>query len=67
MPIIGNPWAQDAGRFGEGVGNSLSQAMLQLPQQRYMMALQQAQMAQRQQQMAQNHTSIRRTLIIRIF
>ena len=55
MPIIGNPWAQDAGRFGQGVGDSLSQALLQLPQQRYMMALQQAQMAQRQQQMAQNY------------
>lgn len=52
MAIIGNPWAQDAGRFGQAVGNNLVQGMIQLPQQRYMMALQQAQMAQRQQQLA---------------
>ena len=52
MPIIGNPWAQDATRFAQGVGDSLTQGMMQLPQQRYMMALQQAQMQQRQQQAA---------------
>jgi ATP-dependent RNA helicase DDX24/MAK5 len=48
MAIIGNPWAQDAAAFGQGTGQALSQGLLQLPQQRYMMALQNAQMQQRQ-------------------
>lgn len=52
MPIIGNPWAQDAATFGNQVGQNLSQGMLQLPRQRYEMALQQAQMRQALQQMA---------------
>ena len=57
MPIIGNPWAQDATRFAQGVGDSLTQGMMQLPQQRYMMALQQAQMQQQQAQEQQQDMS----------
>ena len=52
MPLIGqSPWT-DAGNFGEGVGQALSQGLMQLPRQRYEMALQQAQMAQQQRQQA---------------
>jgi len=56
MSIIGySPW-QDAERFGQGVGQSLEQGLMQLPQQRYAMALRQAQLQQaeqyRQQQIA---------------
>jgi hypothetical protein len=51
MAIIGNPWAQDAAAFGQQTGNALSQGLLQLPQQRYAMALQGAQLQRALQQM----------------
>lgn len=54
MNYIGySPW-QDAARFGEGVGNALSQGLLQLPQERYGLALQQAQLARALEQMRMN-------------
>jgi hypothetical protein len=52
MAIIGNPWAQDAAAFGQGVGQNLSQGLLQLPQQRYALAMQQEQLQRALQQMA---------------
>jgi hypothetical protein len=49
MPIIGySPW-NDAANFGQGVGQSLSESLLQLPMQRYALAAQQARMQQAQQ------------------
>ena len=50
MAIIGNPWVQEAGQFGSGLGNSLAQAMIQMPQQRAMLAMQAASQRQEQQQ-----------------
>jgi len=46
MPIVGQNFWQDAGNFGQGVGQTLGQAMLQQPMERYRLAMQQAQMAQ---------------------
>lgn len=46
--FAGSPWT-DAAQYGQGLGQSLSQAMLQMPQQRYELAAQQAQMRATQQ------------------
>ena len=51
MPIIGNPWAHEAAQFGASLGGSLGNAMINMPQQREMLALQAA--AQRQSQQAE--------------
>lgn len=49
MPYFaGSPWT-DAASYGQGLGQSLGQAMLQMPQQRYELAAQQAQMRATQQ------------------
>lgn len=61
MAIIANPWAQDAVAFGQSAGNALSQGLLQLPQQRYEMALRNQMMQQammKQQQMNQYHQGL---------
>ena len=48
MPIIGrNPWSE-AGAMGEGLGSSLAQALLQMPQQRAALAMQAQQQAAQQ-------------------
>jgi hypothetical protein len=52
MAIIGNQWAQDAGQFGQQTGNALAQGLLQLPQERYQLALQAQNQQQALQQMA---------------
>lgn len=46
--FAGSPWT-DAASYGQGLGQSLGQAMLQMPQQRYELAAQQAQMRATQQ------------------
>jgi len=50
MPIIGNPWVREAGAAGEGIGSTLAQAMIQMPQQRAQLAMQLAAQRQAQQQ-----------------
>ena len=53
MPIVGqNLWA-DAGNFGQGVGQTLGQALLMQPQLRAQLAMQQQANMQRQQQWQQ--------------
>jgi hypothetical protein len=48
-----SPWT-DAGNYGEGLGRTLGEAMIQMPQQRAQLAMQQAQAAaQQQHQLAQ--------------
>ena len=56
MPIIGNsPWT-DAANYGAGLGQSLSQALLQLPQQRAEQQIQLGQLgAQQKQQGIENY------------
>lgn len=61
MAIIGNPWAQDAAAFGQQTGQALSQGLLQLPQERYEIALRNAQMQramQQQQALQQYHQGV---------
>jgi len=49
MSLIGySPW-QDAAAYGRGLGDSLSQGLLALPQQKFALAQQAAQMQQRNQ------------------
>lgn len=49
--FAGSPWT-DAASYGQGLGQTLGQAMLQMPQQRYELAAQQQMMRAKQQQEA---------------
>ena len=55
MSVIGNSLWTDAGNYGAGLGQVLSQAMLQMPHQRAMLAMQQAQQQMEQQRMMQQN------------
>jgi hypothetical protein len=54
MPVIGNNYWADASNFGQGVGNALGQSLIQLPQERYQLALQRQQLQRALMQMAAN-------------